>query len=72
MYHEERRDNEIWVGNTRTENDLSYLQGKVKFRKGEQAYYLDGKKISTDYMRPLFIEKDDFIAYNNIMDARGK
>jgi hypothetical protein len=64
-------DDEIFVGNVNTNRDLSHLKG-IKYRLGTQALGIDGKPISPNYMLPLFVKKDDFNAYNNIMMASMK
>ena len=72
LYHKECKENEVFVGNTRTDDNLADLQYKVKFRKGVQAFDIHGNKIETSYMCPLFIAKEDFAKYDRIMVAASK
>ena len=57
---------EEWVGNCNTGDDLSHLKN-VKYRTGEQAYDIHGKKLSPSYMLPLYVKKDSYNLYNSIM-----
>lgn len=62
--------NYIFVGNTTTGRDLSYLKN-VKYILGELAYDIDGKEIETWHMLPLFIEKGwSYDEFNRIMQAQ--
>ena len=68
-YHKEVKENEIWVGNVSIIRDLSYLKiAGVKFRRGIQAYDINGEKISKNYMLPLFVTKETFDKYNRVME----
>ena len=67
-YHKECKPNELYVGNAPANRDFSYLS-KIKYRLGEQAYDLDGKKLDPLYTRPLLVDKADFNKYNNIMES---
>jgi len=60
-YHEYK-----FVGNIDCRKDLSHLKD-INYKIGDQAYDLDGKKIPTNYCLPLFIHKDDFKKYDDIM-----
>lgn len=70
-YHDECKENEVFVGNTEVEKSREYLKG-VNYRLGNQAYDYYGKKIPTDYMLPLYISKGDFDKYNSIMEESCK
>jgi len=67
MKHKECEKDEYFVGNVRIKKDFSYLDG-VKFRLGEQAFDINGEKISKNYMRPLIIKKRSFEKYESILD----
>lgn len=69
MNHNECKEDEIWVGNIQVGRDLSYLQN-LKYRIGDIAYCIEGKKLDSNYMRPLFVKKESFSEYNRIMTAR--
>ena len=65
------RKDEIFVGNQRTGEDLSYLDNKgIKYRVGEIALDIHGKEIEQWYVRPLFIKKESYDKYNRIMQAQ--
>lgn len=71
LYHKECKNDEVFVGNTKTDNDCNDLVvGKVHFRKGIQAYDIHGEKLNPDYMRPLFIDKEDYSKYDRIMTSQ--
>ena len=63
------RRNEIFVGNIAVNHrGLHERLGSLKTaRVGEVALDLNGKKIPTNYIRPLFINRSESAAYNNIM-----
>jgi hypothetical protein len=62
------KKNEIFVGNTCANEDMSYLKG-IKYRLGDQAFDIHGKKLAKDYVLPLFIDKKDMNRYDSIMMA---
>ena len=68
--HPEASDNEIFVGNTTSTAVPEYLVALKTVRLGDQAYDLDGKKISKDYMRPLIIGRAEAGQYDRIMMRR--
>ena len=70
------KENETFVGNIDVDKNLSYLNG-VEYRIGNLALDINGKKIDTNDMRPLYIKNTSFVEYNKIMeqqlkDARNK
>lgn len=65
------RNDEIFVGNTPTAEGLPpYLQGLRSARLGDQALDIDGNKLDPNYMRPLFIGRNEADAYDEIMMRR--
>lgn len=65
------KENEIFVGNTTTGGDLSYLdESNIRYRIGEVALDIHGKEIEKWYMRPLFIKQESYDKYNRIMQAQ--
>lgn len=67
--YDECGKDEIFVGNTRADNDLSELPG-VKCRLGTQAYDINGRRLPTDYMLPLYVHKDSMRLYIRIYQQR--
>lgn len=71
--HPEQRENEIYLGNhcikgtNKSDTIEKHLNHLKTLRLGEQAYDLDGKKISQDYYRPLFVDKSEFKIYDETM-----
>lgn len=71
--HPEKRVDEIWLGNTcikgfnKSNTTEKYLSHLKTLRLGNQAYDCDGKEISQDYYRPLFIHESEFKEYDRIM-----
>jgi hypothetical protein len=70
--HPECRRNEKFVGNTTHINGVPYLMELKTARLGINAYSIDGKAISPDYMRPLFIGNSEWEQYDRIMVDRCK
>lgn len=65
------RADEVFVGNTATKNGVpEHLRELRTARLGEQALDIEGKKLSQDYMRPLFIGRSEADAYDRIMMKR--
>lgn len=60
------RQNEVFVGNTKADLELSHLSG-IRYRKGVLALDILGRKIEPSYMLPIFIHKDDILEYDRIM-----
>lgn len=71
--HPEKRQNEIWLGNYRIGGPYpsthieKYLKHLKTLRLGIQAYDYEGKKISQEVYRPMFINKSEFAEYDRIM-----
>jgi len=59
LYMSQMKPNEIWIGNTKTSNGLGWRSEIKSARLGEQAFCIDRKKLSTDYVLPIFINKSD-------------
>ena len=70
MHHQETGKDEIFVGNTSAGGVPRHLAELKTTRIGEQAYDIHGKKLSPDYMRPLFIDRSEMDKYDRIMCAR--
>lgn len=70
LTHPETKENEVFVGNTNCTHVPDHLAPLKTARLGEQAYDLDGKKISSDYMRPLIIGRSEAGQYDRIMMRR--
>lgn len=65
----ELKDGEIWLGNTSDiEGYLKRPQFKdlTTLRLGEQALDIHGKKIPTDYCRPVFLHKSEEMKFDKI------
>jgi hypothetical protein len=69
--HDEIKKNEIFVGNIKATNDLSYLKN-IRYRVGKQSYTIDGRELGPTYMLPLYIFDVDYEKYNQIMLERAK
>lgn len=71
--HHELSKTEIWVANT---NVLKGLQVPEHYahlktiRLGEQAYDIKGNPIERNYMRPLIVDKSDFLELEKIWSDR--
>ena len=63
------KEDEFFVGNTKTNRDLSYLKG-VEYRLGEKAIDIHGRCIDESEYLPLFIKKNSYSLYNSIMLSR--
>lgn len=66
---------EIWLGNTDVRQGLKvpdYCKNLKTIRLGEQAFCIEGTKLSPEYMRPLIVNKSEAQAYDNIMMQRVK
>lgn len=69
MYHPECQKNEEWVGNNC--GDIpEYLKHLKTARLGEQSFDIHGKKIPSEYYRPLFIGKSEYDEYDRIMNSK--
>lgn len=72
-YHEECKENEIFVGNIYTstvnKETENLTKKSIKFRIGKLAYDIHGKKLSTYQSLPLFIDKESHNKYDNMMMA---
>ncbi|MDR1937991.1 MAG: hypothetical protein LBQ73_05790 [Tannerellaceae bacterium] len=70
----EMRDGEVFLGNTYaktwTESYEKHFKSLRTIRLGQQAYSIDGEKLSPDYVLPLFIHKSEFEKYDKIQCAR--
>jgi hypothetical protein len=70
--HPECKSNEVFVGNVLYEFTLENLKkNNIEYRKGKQAYTIDGKPLSESY-QPLFISKKDFQKYDDMKMAELK
>jgi hypothetical protein len=70
LYHPDTRPDEQFVGNHVTwQTFLAEIAALPTLRLGAIAYDLDGKKISPNYMRPVFIGKSDYDRYDKAMQA---
>lgn len=71
--HPEKKQNEIWLGNYQIGGQYpstsieKYLKHLKTLRLGIQAYDYEGKEISQEFYRPLFIDKSEFAEYDRIM-----
>ncbi len=71
MQHTGMREGEIFVGNHPTnEWPVHCLRGLKTARLGEQALDIHGNKIDRDYMRPLFVARNEAAEYSRIMMGR--
>jgi hypothetical protein len=69
--HPEQSPNETFVGNTdASEGVPAHLRGLRTARVGTYALCIDGKRIPTDQMLPLFVGDVDAAEYDRIMMAR--
>jgi len=72
-HHPETKENEYYCYNVKAEKGIPLRLRSLKtVRLGKQAYDLDGKKISTDYMLPLFVSKNELNTLNNIHEQELK
>lgn len=63
----ECQSGEKFVFNTRASSDLaSDWPGLKTIRMGSQALDIDGRQISPDYMRPVFIQESELDALDRI------
>ena len=68
----ELQKGEVWVFNSNT-NCLPNRDGKLKtMRFGKQALDIDGKKISPDYMLPVFIQKSELDLLDSLWGSEIK
>lgn len=65
--HKEQRSDEIFVGNANLDELNQLLAYGIDCRLGNKAYYIDGKKIKGNYLKPLFVKKSDLKKYDNKM-----
>lgn len=67
--HKEELKDEIFVGNTNilVDNFRLFKLNNIKYRVGEVAYYIDGKIIKGNAIKPLFIKKDSYKTYDKLM-----
>src|ERR1044072_9083128 len=70
----ELRFNEIFLGNTSKTEAYPpiYLSALKTIRLGSQAYDIDGNKLSPDYCRPIFLDKNEEGLYDQIMTKLSK
>lgn len=67
-HYQGKREGEIFVGNVKTVRGIpAYLSDLKTARLGEQALDIDGGKLDTGYMLPLFINQNEQNIYNRIM-----
>lgn len=69
MSHPEQQANEKWVGNSKASMP-EHLSGFETARLGDVAYDIDGKRLSPDQVRPLFIGSAELERYNDVMMSR--
>ncbi len=65
--HKEQRENEEFVGNANLDCLNELLACGIDCRLGDKAYYIDGKEIEVNYLKPLFVKKRDLKRYDNKM-----
>lgn len=65
--HKEEKPDELFVGNTNHCNFEDLLHQKIECRLGNTAYYMDGKKIEGNYLKPLFVSKKSLKKYDTYM-----
>lgn len=70
LQHIERKHDEVFAGNTSAEGVPAYLSELKSARLGEQAFDIEGRKISSAYMRPLFVGQSEADRYDAIMMQR--
>jgi hypothetical protein len=63
-----KKENEVFVGNHETSQDLSHL-ASLHYRLGDIALDLNDKKLPENY-KPLFILKEEAEKYDKIMMDR--
>lgn len=68
----EAKATEVFVGNTSSVNGApvcipEHLAGLGTIRLGEQAYDIEGNKLSRDHYRPVFIDRSEVAAHDRIM-----
>ena len=70
----ELRENEVFLCNTSDIQNFPRpeLRNLKTIRMGDQAYDINGKKLSTEYCRPVFIQKSELDLYNRIMNDKYK
>lgn len=71
-HHIEARAGEVFVGNHSYESGEpvrvpDYLSSLKTVRLGNQAYDIEGNKLSREQFRPLFIDKSEFDAHHRLM-----
>lgn len=72
---DEAKQTEVFVGNTSSEGGApvripEYLSGLATARLGEQAYDIEGRRLSRDHYRPVFIGRSEVASYDRIMMGR--
>lgn len=65
--HKEQREDEEFVGNSNLDDFNKLLACGIGCRLGDKAYYIDGKEIKGNYLKPLFVKKRDLKRYDNKM-----
>jgi len=72
-YHEKCNNNEIFVGNIATiakDKETEKLsKNNIKFRIGSLAYDIHNMKLSHEINLPLFINKESYKKYDDMMMA---
>lgn len=66
MHHPGQQANEKWVGNTGSAMPTR-LSGFATARLGGIAYDIEGKRIPSEQMLPLFIGNAELERYNDVM-----
>ena len=65
--HTELKDGEIWVFNTGAKKGIKPHFACLKtIRFGNQAYDIDGNKLSPDYILPVYVHKSEYDELNKI------
>lgn len=59
-------NDEKFVGNINTNQNISYLQD-VQYRIGELALDIHGNKLDPSYMLPLFVKEQSLGKYDRVM-----
>ena len=65
--HKEQREDEEFVGNANLDELNKLLAYGIDCRLGNKAYYIDGKEIESNYLKPLFVKKSNLKKYDNKM-----
>lgn len=65
--HKEEKPDEVFVGNTNHHDFEDLLHQGIECRLGNKAYYIDGKEIERNYLKPLFVSKKSLKKYDTYM-----